>query len=102
MLRRKSQAQKDKYVLSQEKKKQTWNRKVERWPGEGGRTQDSKEVVNKTKVHEPHYFVQLQHGNARKDATYCLMHPDVRDVQIWKRGLVSLYAYVRACVLLCI
>lgn len=101
MLRR-SQAQKDKYVFSQiwnldlRKKEQTWNRKVERWLGERGRrTQDSEEVVNKIKVDGTHYFVQLPHGNAGKDATFCSMQPSVRDVQIWKRGLVCLYAYVR-------
>lgn len=106
MLRRRSQVQKDKYIFSQiwnldlRKKTDLKHKSKEMTEERGRRTQDSKEVVNKIKVHETHYFVQLPHGNARKDATFCLMQPDVRDVQIWKRGLVCLYAYVH--VLLCV
>lgn len=38
---------------------------------EGGQDKDTSKVVNKTKVHETHYFLQWLYGNEGKDATYC-------------------------------
>lgn len=101
MLRRRSQAQKDKYVFSQiwnldlRKKEQTWNRKVERWLGEGGRrTQDSEEVVSKIKVHETHYFVQLPHGNAGNE--HFVRCSPMSEMFKYGKGVLCVYMHI-AC-----